>query len=220
MNTITSAWASSLSWWGNLRSTPPVCISRDSPNILLAITEHSICQPGRPCNTWALGYTLYNTWSLKMATHISYKTCKIATESKGLINLFFKSENNFSVTLDEGQGHPNYYHAWEGLMHKWIWTVKWCFGEVKIGEHGNTQVGRVLHKTHHHITLIMNVSAVYYKIPNKNKMTGYDHLTLNAHNASPWPPSEKPQCCHVMLIDHWRTVIIRVLMKIMLRLGI
>lgn len=48
---LTSAWASSLSWWGNLRSNPPVWISRDSPCILLAMTEHSMCQPGRPYNT-------------------------------------------------------------------------------------------------------------------------------------------------------------------------
>lgn len=46
----TSAWASSLSWWGNRRSNPPVWMSRDSPWMLLAITEHSICQPGRPYN--------------------------------------------------------------------------------------------------------------------------------------------------------------------------
>lgn len=49
MNVIhTSACANSLSWCGNLRSTPPVCISRDEPQISLAIAEHSICQPGLP----------------------------------------------------------------------------------------------------------------------------------------------------------------------------
>jgi len=45
---FTSDWASSLSWWGNLRSTPPVWMSIDEPRMLLAITEHSICQPGLP----------------------------------------------------------------------------------------------------------------------------------------------------------------------------
>lgn len=56
---LTSAWASSLSWWGNLRSTPPVWMSRDSPRIQLAITEHSICQPGRPCNTSCIHMCIY-----------------------------------------------------------------------------------------------------------------------------------------------------------------
>lgn len=45
---ITSAWAISLSWCGNLRSMPPVWISNVWPNIQEAITEHSICQPGLP----------------------------------------------------------------------------------------------------------------------------------------------------------------------------
>lgn len=45
---FTSAWASSLSWCGNLRSTPPVWMSSDLPHIAEAITEHSMCQPGRP----------------------------------------------------------------------------------------------------------------------------------------------------------------------------
>lgn len=47
-NKYTSACAISLSWWGNFRSTPPVWISKLSPQIAEAITEHSICHPGRP----------------------------------------------------------------------------------------------------------------------------------------------------------------------------
>mmetsp|Transcript_41364 Transcript_41364/g.82894 ORF Transcript_41364/g.82894 Transcript_41364/m.82894 type:complete len:264 (-) Transcript_41364:951-1742(-) len=43
-----SDWHSSLSWWGNFRSTPPAWISMLEPRISLAITEHSMCQPGRP----------------------------------------------------------------------------------------------------------------------------------------------------------------------------
>ena len=44
----TSDWAISLSWWGKARSTPPEWISKPSPRIAVAMTEHSICQPGRP----------------------------------------------------------------------------------------------------------------------------------------------------------------------------
>ena len=50
--TLTSAWAISLSWWGNCRSNPPEWMSMEAPRILLAITEHSICQPGLP---WKYG---------------------------------------------------------------------------------------------------------------------------------------------------------------------
>ena len=46
--TLTSACAISLSWWGNAKSIPPEWISKFWPKIALAITEHSICQPGRP----------------------------------------------------------------------------------------------------------------------------------------------------------------------------
>ncbi len=44
----TSDCASSLSWWGNLRSNPPECMSMDSPRMADAMTEHSMCHPGRP----------------------------------------------------------------------------------------------------------------------------------------------------------------------------
>src|ERR1039457_2230492 len=40
--------AISFSWWGKIRSTPPAWISSVSPRYLMAITEHSMCQPGRP----------------------------------------------------------------------------------------------------------------------------------------------------------------------------
>src|SRR5690348_7823156 len=41
-------WACSFSWCGNRRSTPPPWMSKASPRYLLAIAEHSMCQPGRP----------------------------------------------------------------------------------------------------------------------------------------------------------------------------
>ncbi len=40
--------AISFSWWGNLRSFPPVWMSKLGPRYLMAITEHSMCQPGLP----------------------------------------------------------------------------------------------------------------------------------------------------------------------------
>lgn len=45
---LTSLCASSLSWCGNMRSTPPLWTSILSPRISVAMTEHSMCQPGRP----------------------------------------------------------------------------------------------------------------------------------------------------------------------------
>lgn len=44
----TSDWAISLSWCGNARSIPPECMSMLLPRTAEAITEHSICHPGRP----------------------------------------------------------------------------------------------------------------------------------------------------------------------------
>ena len=43
-----SLWAISFSWWGNIRSTPPVWMSKLSPRYFIAMAEHSMCQPGRP----------------------------------------------------------------------------------------------------------------------------------------------------------------------------
>lgn len=74
---LTSDWASSLSWWGNLRSTPPVWMSIDSPRMLLAITEHSMCQPGRPC------YIRWNTVVILMG--YAFKISK-----KGFSTFFLK----------------------------------------------------------------------------------------------------------------------------------
>ena len=42
-----SACASSFSWWGKARSAPPVWMSICGPMMLLAIAEHSMCQPAR-----------------------------------------------------------------------------------------------------------------------------------------------------------------------------
>jgi hypothetical protein len=44
----TSDCAISLSWWGKAKSIPPECMSILEPSIALAITEHSMCHPGRP----------------------------------------------------------------------------------------------------------------------------------------------------------------------------
>ena len=41
-------WASSFSWWGKRRSTPPPWMSNAGPRYFAAIAEHSMCQPGRP----------------------------------------------------------------------------------------------------------------------------------------------------------------------------
>ena len=41
-------WASSFSWWGKTRSSPPPWISNTGPRSSSAMTEHSMCQPGRP----------------------------------------------------------------------------------------------------------------------------------------------------------------------------
>ncbi len=41
-------WASSFSWCGKRRSSPPPWMSKDGPRYLPAIAEHSMCQPGRP----------------------------------------------------------------------------------------------------------------------------------------------------------------------------
>src|ERR1700712_2666060 len=43
-----SLWASSFSWWGNFRSSPPPWMSKVSPRYLALIALHSICHPGRP----------------------------------------------------------------------------------------------------------------------------------------------------------------------------
>ena len=40
--------ASSFSWWGKTRSSPPPWISNTGPSSFSAIAEHSMCQPGRP----------------------------------------------------------------------------------------------------------------------------------------------------------------------------
>ena len=40
--------ASSFSWCGKTRSSPPPWISNTGPNASSAIAEHSMCQPGRP----------------------------------------------------------------------------------------------------------------------------------------------------------------------------
>jgi hypothetical protein len=41
-------WASSFSWWGNTRSSPPPWMSKTGPRYLVAMAEHSRCHPGRP----------------------------------------------------------------------------------------------------------------------------------------------------------------------------
>src|SRR4051812_23957157 len=43
-----SLWASSFSWCGNIKSSPPPWMSKVSPRYLIDIAEHSMCQPGRP----------------------------------------------------------------------------------------------------------------------------------------------------------------------------
>ncbi len=43
-----SVWAISFSWWGKIRSEPPLWISKSAPSSFSAIAEHSMCQPGRP----------------------------------------------------------------------------------------------------------------------------------------------------------------------------
>ena len=40
--------ATSFSWCGKTRSSPPPWISNDGPRSFSAIAEHSMCQPGRP----------------------------------------------------------------------------------------------------------------------------------------------------------------------------
>ena len=40
--------ATSFSWWGKTRSSPPPWISKTGPRCASAIAEHSMCQPGRP----------------------------------------------------------------------------------------------------------------------------------------------------------------------------
>ena len=44
----TSLCAAEHSWCGKIRSLPPPCTSIVGPSRLPAITEHSMCQPGRP----------------------------------------------------------------------------------------------------------------------------------------------------------------------------
>ena len=43
-----SDWAISFSWWGKTRSEPPPWIAKEGPSSRSAITEHSMCQAGRP----------------------------------------------------------------------------------------------------------------------------------------------------------------------------
>src|SRR5206468_8690613 len=43
-----SDWAISFSWCGKIRSSPPPWKSKVSPRYCMAMTEHSMCQPGRP----------------------------------------------------------------------------------------------------------------------------------------------------------------------------
>ncbi len=43
-----SLWASSFSWWGNIRSIPPPWMSNVGPRIFMLMAEHSMCHPGRP----------------------------------------------------------------------------------------------------------------------------------------------------------------------------
>ncbi|GBC86265.1 hypothetical protein HRbin12_00251 [bacterium HR12] len=40
--------AISSSWWGKIRSTPPVWMSKRSPRYFMDIAEHSMCHPGNP----------------------------------------------------------------------------------------------------------------------------------------------------------------------------
>ena len=44
----TSLWAISFVWCGNAKSIPPPWISKWLPRYFVDITEHSMCQPGRP----------------------------------------------------------------------------------------------------------------------------------------------------------------------------
>src|SRR5699024_7754885 len=41
-------WASSFSWWGKRRSSPPPWMSKFAPRYFVDMAEHSMCQPGRP----------------------------------------------------------------------------------------------------------------------------------------------------------------------------
>src|ERR1700691_6327293 len=41
-------WASSFSWCGKIRSSPPPWMSNVGPRYLVDMAEHSRCQPGRP----------------------------------------------------------------------------------------------------------------------------------------------------------------------------
>ena len=41
-------WAISFSWCGKIRSSPPPWMSNVAPRYLVAMAEHSRCQPGRP----------------------------------------------------------------------------------------------------------------------------------------------------------------------------
>ena len=43
-----SVWAISFSWWGKMRSVPPLWMAKSAPSSFSAIAEHSMCQPGRP----------------------------------------------------------------------------------------------------------------------------------------------------------------------------
>ena len=43
-----SLWATSLVWCTRMWSTPPVWMSKPVPRYLVAIAEHSMCQPGKP----------------------------------------------------------------------------------------------------------------------------------------------------------------------------
>ena len=51
-------WASSLSWCGNLRSTPPEWMSMLLPRSTEAIAEHSMCHPGRPYTREIVAYAV------------------------------------------------------------------------------------------------------------------------------------------------------------------
>ena len=43
-----SLWATSLVWWMRTWSIPPVWMSKRLPRYLVAMAEHSMCQPGKP----------------------------------------------------------------------------------------------------------------------------------------------------------------------------